>query len=147
MWPTIAARVVALLFRQCRHAVGKVQLLERRYVGGNEPEGERDRPALAEAVDAEARQPPGLVRDVELTGLVERSPARRVLVRDGAEHVFQLLLLERRPRFERGQRAVPTKDRRLADLQMHVACAGLDGMRQEGVEVHACLIGTRQEGL
>src|SRR6266536_2643489 len=120
-----------------------MQLRERRYVGWNEPEGERDRSALAETVDAEARKPVRRVREVELAGLVEGSPARRILARDGVQHIIQLLLPEHRPRSERGERAVPTKDRRPADLQVHVACARLDGMRQEGVEIHACQIGTR----
>jgi pimeloyl-ACP methyl ester carboxylesterase len=98
----------ALLFRQGRHAVGQLQLRKRRYVGRDEPEGERDRPALAEAVDAEARKPWRRVREVELAGLVERSPARRVVARDGVQHILQLLLTERRPHCERGEHAVPT---------------------------------------
>jgi hypothetical protein len=54
---------------------------------------------------------------------------------------------ERRQVIDRQKRAVVPKDRRLAGLQVHVTGPSLDGTRQQGVEVHPTLIGSRVEWL
>ena len=56
---------------------------------------------------------------------------------DGREDGVELRVVERRPAVEREQRAVAAKDRRLADLQVDVARAGLDGAQKHGVEIHS----------
>ena len=74
---------------------------------------------------------------------MERGAARRILRGDRRKRGFELLLVERRPAVERDQGAVVTDDRRLADLQVNVAGAGLNRMQEQGVEIHPSVIGTR----
>src|SRR5439155_17105801 len=82
----------AMLLGEAPHARRKVQALEARHLVRNHTEREGDRAALAETVDAEARQAFGLVREVELTGLVEvRAPGgmrRRHRLQDEAAVVI-----------------------------------------------------------
>src|SRR5436190_1352107 len=105
-------------------------------------EGERDRPALPEAVDAEPRQVGGGVREVEVARRVEGRPPGGILRGHGRQHALELLLVERRPPFERREGALAAEDRRLADLQMDVACTALDGAQKDRVEIHPSLIGS-----
>ncbi len=64
----------------------KPERLEARHLARDHAERERDLAALAEGVDAEARQAGLLVRGVELARLVERGEARRVGGADRLEH-------------------------------------------------------------
>ena len=44
---------------------------------------------------------------------------------------------ERQPVLGRAQRTVVPEDRWLADLQVDVACAAVDGVPEQGVQIHA----------
>ena len=48
---------------------------------------------------------------------------------------------------ERDERAVVAEDRRLADLQVHVAGVRLDCTLQQGLEIHPSVIGNGEEVL
>src|ERR1700675_301085 len=61
----------ALLLGEASDAGRKVELVEARDLVGNQPERERDRSALPEAVHAEAREARLRARDVEIARLVE----------------------------------------------------------------------------
>ena len=55
---------------------------------------------------------------------------------DDPEDRVEVLLLERREAVHRVEIAVATEDRRLADLQMNVAGAELDGAPEQVVQIH-----------
>src|SRR5712691_9016150 len=118
------------------HAFRQAQLLEGRHVLRNDAERERDRAALAERVDAEAREILALVRDIEITGLLELADLERGRRANRLEHRLQGEIVERRFALHRGERAVAPKDRRLADLEMDVARAEFDGTPEQGIQVH-----------
>jgi hypothetical protein len=114
----------------------EVQLLEARHVLGDDAERERDRAALAEGVDAEARQPVGRVSDVEVAALVEGAEPLGRHSGDRLERAEQVGRPERRALREWRDRTVATQHRRLVQLQVDVARAELDGAPEEGIQVH-----------
>ena len=122
------------------------ELVEGRHVARDHAEGERDRAALAEAVDAEARQARRRVREVELAGRSNAEPRGGSSARRRSRERPRAARLERRPSRRRRERAVVPEDRRLADLQVHVAGAGGDGVPSRRMEIHENLIGSRPEG-
>ena len=112
------------------------QVVEARHVPRDDAERERDRAALAEDVDAEARKPVARVRDVELARVEERLELRRRDRGDALERRLEVVVRERRDPLDGAERAVATDDRRLADLEVDVARAELDGCPQGEIEVH-----------
>ncbi len=127
----------------CRQA----ELLEPRDDARDDAEGVGGRPALPEAVHAEARQPGGGVRRVELARREERlrhAPGSR---RTRASTPSRSALGEPRPFDQLGHLAVAAEDRRPADLQMDVARTELDGALKEDVELHGRSIGSDAPGL
>ncbi len=105
----------------------KPELVETGHLARNQAERERDLAALPERVHAEARQAGGLVRGVELARVAEGCEPLRIGGADPLEELFEPRRVERRPAFERAQVPVAANDRRLADLQVEVARAVLDG--------------------
>ena len=126
----------AVLLGEPLHARRQVELLEARHLAGDDAEGERDVAALAEGVDAEARQALGGVGDVEVAGLVERLQPLGSDPRHGLECGEQVLLVQRRALVERRDRAVATQHRRLVQLEVDVARAEFNGAPEEGIQVH-----------
>lgn len=135
-----------LLGEQC-YSLGQPQLGERRDSTRDHAEREGDRSALAEDVDAKAGQAGRREGQVELAGRVECGAARGILRGDCREHAFELWLVERRPVVERDEGAIVPEDRRLADLQVNVAGAGLNCMQEQGLQVHLSVIGSRDARL
>ena len=76
----------AVLLGQPLDAGGQAQALEVGHLAGDDAERERDLAALAERVDAEARQAVGLVGGVELAGLLEGGEPRPRRGADEREH-------------------------------------------------------------
>ena len=149
MWPTIAASVVVLptpvapvtrISPRCSSderldAGRQAQALEAGHRVRDDAEGERDLAALAERVDAEARQADRLVGSVELAGALEDLEPRW---RGGADVIHDLPQLERAERgkaVERLELAVEAHDRRPAGFQVDVAGAAVDGGAEDLVEV------------
>ena len=128
-----------MLVREPPHTCGERELLERRDVLRDDAKRKRDRAPLPERVDAEAREVLVLVRDVEVARVVEAVALVRRDLGDLVEDERELLLAEHRQVVHRAERAVAAKDRRLADLQMDVACAELDGALEGGVQVHGAV--------
>ena len=73
------------------------------------------------------------------------APAQRRTTASSA--TSQVAELERRRVLHRTERAVAPEDRRLAYLQVDVGRAEFDGAPEEGVEVHAPVVGTRRARL
>ena len=136
----------AVLLGEPLDAGRHVELVEARDATGDDAERERDRAALPEGVDAEAR-PGGLVRGVELAGLAERrQPVRHGSCR-ALEHRLELPGTERVDIAHRLDAAVDAQHRRAAKLQMQVARAGFDSAAPELVDVHASRIGAHARTL
>ena len=74
---------------------GDPHLLDRQHLGGNDPEHRHRTLAVARRVDAEARQPLDLVREVGVPGL---APLEAVPLRHDREHQQVDLLGAERPR-------------------------------------------------
>ena len=146
MWLRTAASVVvlpepgragheheaAVLLGEALDPGRKPQRLEARHLARDDAERERDVAALAERVDAEARQAGPLVGRVELAGLLEGREPRRRVGADLPQDLLEPLRIERRPVLERLEVAVEADDRRLPDLQVDVARAEVDGGVQAG---------------
>src|SRR5215208_110826 len=96
-----------MLLRKAANALRKPQLLEARHVVRDHAEGERDRPALAEAVDAEARQALRCVGDVELARLVKGGELGRSEVGDKRKRRLEVAVVQRRVVREQAELAVP----------------------------------------
>ena len=126
----------AVLLGEARDALRQAELLEARHVLGDHAEGERDRAALAVAVDSEARELVRRVRDVELAGLVERLELCGRKVGDDRERGLEIGFAERDVVREQAELAVTPQHRRLADFEVEVARAMLHGARQDSVQVH-----------
>ena len=125
----------AMLVGQRLDAGRQAQALEVGHRVRDDAEGERDLAALAERVDAEAREADRLVGSVELAGALEDLEPRG---RGGADVIHDLPQLERAERGEADQRlelAVEAHDRRPAGLQVDVAGAAVDGGAEDLVEV------------
>ena len=150
MWSIIDARVVVLpepvapvtsTRPRCSSAsrftpAGRLSCSKLGTSRGITRKRERDVAALAEGVDAEARQALGGVRDVEVAALVERL---QLLWRDPGhrlERAEQVLLVQRWAVVERRDRAVATQHRRLVQLEVEVARAEFNGAPEEGIQVH-----------
>ena len=127
----------AVLAGEALHARRQAERLEARDLDRDDAERERDRAALAEAVDAEAPAVDG-VRDVEVAARVEVGAAGRIAPRDDVEHALEVRIRERRDAVEGEEVAVVAKDRRLADLQVDVAGVQADRAAEERVQVHGC---------
>ena len=110
-------------------------------------EGERRCASLPEGVHAEARQPLALIGDVELARLVEGLETRGRRSRDRLERGLERARVERRPLVEPRELAVAPDHRRLAELEVHVARAELDGVPEEGVQIHALHVGAGRDAL
>ena len=128
-------------------ARGHPQVLEARHVLGDDAERERDRAALAKGVDAETREIPARVGDVELSGLVEGFAPRGRQLRDDRERSFEVGLRERRVVGERRQLPVAAHDGELAHLQVDIARALFHGTPKDRIQLHALHIGTAAVGL
>ena len=116
----------------------------------DDAERERDRPALPEGVDAEARQALVLVGDIEVAGLVEAVALVRRGFGDLLQHRLEVAGAELLLPVEWRHRAVAAQDRRLADLEMDVARAEVDAALEDGVQVHGAVggcIGSPAKGL
>jgi hypothetical protein len=124
-----------------------MEVRERRDAFRDHAEGEGDRAALTEGVDAEARQVDCLVGEVEVPGVVEELEACGGRQPDRVERLLEVDGGQRRMILQRCQRPVPAKVRRLVLLQVEVGRAELDGTPQQGVEVHETLVGTGVEPL
>ena len=131
-----------MLLGETANALRQPELLEARHLARDHAEGKRDRAALAKAVDAEARQALRRVGDVELAGLVEDGKLGRREVGDQCERRLEIAVEQGRMVREQAELAVPPHDGRLADFQMDVARAELDGARQYRIQVHGVVIGT-----
>ena len=114
----------------------ETQILEPRDLVGDDAEGERRGAALLEAVHTEAREVGRHVGGVELARLAKGDQPVRRACGHFLEHGLELGLAERRPAFERGERAVAADDRRQAELQVDVRAAAVDDSAQECVQVH-----------
>ena len=68
---------------------GNAELFERLDVGGDQPEGRTERPALEEDVDAEPREPGNRVREVDLAVDLEQLLLLRG--QDAVEHLMCVL--------------------------------------------------------
>ena len=125
----------AVLLGEASNAGRQRELARSRDLLRDHPECERDRAALAEAVDAEAGQVAALVRDVEVAELAEvaRQLGSRAVTRRSTESRSSSL---RFADVERRQSPVMAQDRRPPDLQVDVGGAGVDGALEEGVEIH-----------
>ena len=115
----------------------KAQLLEARHGLRDHAEGERDRAALPVGVDAEPRQIAVLVGDVEVARVAEKLEPLRRAGPDDLEHGLQVGVRQRRALVESAELAVAPEHGRLAELQVDVAGAEVDGTREETVEIHA----------
>ncbi len=122
----------------------EVEVGEVRHATGDHAEGEGDGAALAERVDAQARQPGSGMGDVELAGLLEEREPRGVPAADDRQELLEVRLLERRPARHRKERTVVAHDRRLPDLEVDVAGTGVDRVPEQRVEIHPTLIGSPQ---
>ena len=126
----------AVLVGEPTDAGRQAQLLETRDVARDDAERERDRAALPIDVDAEARQPVGGVRNVEVSGLVELLETLRYDARNRLDSGEQVLLIQRRAVVERRDGAVATQHRGLVQLQVDIARAEVNGAPEEGIQVH-----------
>ncbi len=124
-----------MLLGEAANAVGQAELREARDLLGNEAEGERDRAALAIAVDAETSEPFGQVGRVELARGVEVLSLGRCPLRDDREHRLEVGLGQK-PFFHGSQGPVDTGHRRRGDLQVHIAAAELYEACEKAVQVH-----------
>ena len=115
-----------MLLGEQRDALRKAEVAEDRDVARDQAEGEGDRSALAEAVDAEPRQAGRGVGQVELARLLERGGPGRVVRSNGREYALELRVAKGRPVVEREQRAVAAERRRPRDLEVHVAGTRFD---------------------
>ena len=129
-----------MLLGELLHAGRKAQLLEARHRLRDDAEGERGRAALPVGVDAEARQVAVLVGDVEVAVVVEELEALRRAGADDLERGREVGVAQGRPAFEGAELAVASDDRRLAELQVDVAGAELDGAREQSVQIHTASI-------
>jgi hypothetical protein len=125
----------APLFGEPPHARREAQLVEGRHLVGNRAEGERRCAALPEPVDAKAREAFGRIGEVELPRHLELTEAAGDARCDGVEDGLEVARGERW-RVEALDRAVAPDDRRLAELQVHVARADLDGVQEQAIQVH-----------
>ena len=89
---------------------------------GDRAAGERDEPALAEGVDAEARHSGDFEREVDLVLLAELLQLGLV-VEQLVQRVFGVLLAERLGAGVGAERAVHAKQRRRCDLQVEIGAA------------------------
>jgi hypothetical protein len=126
------------------HAEGQRERLEARDFFRDDAERERDRAALAEAVDAEA----GLLRvgerHVQLARAPELVQLRREVLRQTLDDPGEILRTERGPPVQHAELAVAANDRGLAELEVDVRAAKLDDALQKLVEIdHAQHIGRR----
>ena len=135
-----------MLLRELLNALGQAELLERRHGDRDDAERERDRTALAEHVDAEARQALGGVGDVEIAGLLKLVVALRCLGGDRAQDPLEIVVGQRWP-VQRGDLAVVADHRRPADLQVDVGSPRGNSAREERFEFHAVCLGTGRHAL
>jgi hypothetical protein len=132
----------ALLLGQLADDGRQLELVDRPDVDRDRADDERHRPALAEGVDAEARDARDRVGEVDLVLLLELTELVGVVEHlvDRAERV---LAGERGGALEAAHGAVDAHDRRSGDLEVQVGAAGLDEAAEAVVEIegHAQRIG------
>ena len=95
-----------LLVREPSDAGGKMELVEARDLVRDDAKRERDRTALPEAVDAEARETRLRVGEVEVAGLEEALASVRDGCRDLCEHGLELGVAEKAEVDRMGELAV-----------------------------------------
>jgi hypothetical protein len=122
---------------QALYTFRQAQLLEARHLARDHAEGERDRPALAVAVDTEPRQALGRVGDVELAALVEVRELGRGHVGDDRERGLEVAVVERRVIRKQAEVAVAPEHGRLADFEVNIARAEFHGTAEYRIQVHA----------
>ena len=127
------------------HALRQAELDEVRDVARDHAEREGDRPALAEAVDAEPGKATRRVGEVELACLLEPPAAGGVVRGDGVENRCSVGFRRAAAIRGAGRASVVAEDRRLVDLQVHVAGVRLDCTLQQGLEIHPSVIGTARK--
>ena len=126
-----------MLFGEPLHAGRQVELLEVRHGLRDDAEGERDGAALAVRVDAEARQVAVLVGDVEVAGVVEVLELLGRAAADASSRTASRAASSSGWASAIGvEIAVDPADRRLADLQVDVGGAELDGTQEKTVQIH-----------
>ena len=126
-----AARLAGELLEHRRQA----QRLEALDLGRDVAEGGRDRAALEEAVDAEARHARDRVGEVELLLVLEPLPLR--VVEDRVDDLPRLLRAERRVVVHRDDPPAHPERGREARRQVDVRGAHLDHLCEHGGEIQA----------
>jgi hypothetical protein len=136
MWSTIAASGAghddhsARLACEPRHDLGQAELIGRANLERDDTTRDRDRPALAKCIDAEARESPDRVREVDLAVAGEfRQPLA------GGQHLTQHALGVRRRKglvrfVDRLEISLQPDERLCRDLQVKVRPAPLDDSMQ-----------------
>ena len=128
------------------HSGRQLELRERGHGLRDHAEREGGRAALAERVNAEPWEVLALVGDVEVAAREEGCEPCRRGGADGVERGRESGLVERRPVLHRKEDAVAPKDRRLANLQVDVAGAELDGAPKECVQFHPARLASAAAG-
>src|SRR5690349_13512346 len=116
-----------MLLGQAPDARRQREIREIRNLARDDSERDRDRAALPEAVDAEAREPFRRVGAVELSGLEERLQTLRRLGADLLERQLEISLGELCLAIEFAQAAVAANDRRPFHLEVDIAGAEFNG--------------------
>ncbi len=131
-----------MLAREPLHTCRQPQLVEVRDLARDHAERERDGAALPEAVDTEARQLGLRVGDVEVARLLEHLAPTRRDHGHGVQDGFEIRLGQRWMLDDLLEVAVHAHDGRLAELQVDIGGAHVDGAPQQRVEFHGPSIGS-----
>ena len=123
----------ARLERQVAKNLRCVELLQRQNLAGNRPQHTRRAPVLVEGVDAKARQPLDLEREVDLQVFLVHLALG--VVHDVVEHREHLLVLQRVD-VEPPHVAVHADHGRQPGRQVQVGGLVLDAERQQLGDVH-----------
>src|SRR5205814_10582402 len=126
----------AVLLGQGLDAGGQREIPEDRDLARNHAESDRDGAAMAEAVDAEPRQPLRRIGAVELARFEERLQPLRRLRADLLERELEVALGQLWLALELAETPVAADDRRTLHLQVDVAGAKLDGAAEHEFEIH-----------
>ena len=114
----------ALLLGQRAHHLGQAEVVDRADLEGDRAADDRDRAALLEGVDAEARDVRQRVGEVGLAFLLEFG--QRADLGDVVQRLLGVGVSELAEPLERDQLAVHAGDRRRADLEVQVGPLPLD---------------------
>ncbi len=124
----------AFLFGDALEHVGQFQRLDRRHLGRDDADDQRDRAALREDVAAEAAEPGDAVGRVDL--LVGDEVLALLDVEHRRRHRFGVIPLEAAAIVGDEQCAVHPHHGVAAHLDVDVGGATANGVREEVVEVH-----------